>query len=616
MTTYAIDFEPIGRRGQCPAGKSLLDCARKLDIDIASVCAGTGTCRACKVKVLTGSVSAITSREREVFSPQELAEGWRLACQTYPAGNVKLNVPPESMTTPQRAQVEGQESVVQPEPAVTTYPVKLTAPALADLRDDSARLVETLNQEHGLACRDIDIDVLRELSPRLRDWKWECRAAVRDDEVIAIGPESSRNLGLAVDLGTTKVAGYLIDLSDGRTLAAQGVMNPQISYGEDIVSRITQVIESPEEGKRLQNLAVGVINELAADLCAQAGTKTSEITDAVVAGNTAMHHLLLGLPVAQLALSPFVPAASRALDIKARDLGLNFAPGAYTHLPPNIAGFVGADHVTMLLATGARQAEGVLIAIDIGTNTEVSLVDNGKITSVSCASGPAFEGGHIKDGMRAARGAIERLRIDGGRLQYQTIEGAPPVGLCGSGILDAMAQLYLAGIIKDTGRMGDDHPRVRTPQSQREFVIVSEAERDGRPAIVVTQGDIRQLQLAKAAIRSGIQALLETNKRSEEEIDRVVIAGAFGSYIEVGSAMTIGMLPLLPPERFRQVGNAAGMGAKMALISRSKRAEAQDIASRVNYVELASAPNFMHTFVATSALGTYRLAAGKRKEIS
>jgi uncharacterized 2Fe-2S/4Fe-4S cluster protein (DUF4445 family) len=393
-------------------------------------------------------------------------------------------------------------------------------------------------------------------------------------------------------------------------------MNPQISYGEDIVSRITRVIESPEEGKRLQNLAAGVINELAADLCAQAGAKPAEITDAVVAGNTAMHHLLLGLPVAQLALSPFVPAVSRALDIKARDLGLNFAPGTYTHLPPNIAGFVGADHVTMLLATGAWQAEGVLIAIDIGTNTEVSLVDNGKITSVSCASGPAFEGGHIKDGMRAARGAIERLRIDGSRLQYQTIEGAPPVGLCGSGILDAMAQLYLAGIIKDNGRMGDDHPQVRTLNSQREFVIVSEAERDGRPAIVVTQGDIRQLQLAKAAIRTGIQALLETNKRSEAEIDRVIIAGAFGSYIDVSSAMTIGMLPLLPPERFRQVGNAAGMGAKMALISRSKRAEARDIASQVNYVELASAPNFMHTFVATSALGTYRLAAGKRKEIS
>lgn len=613
--TYAVDFEPVGRRGQCQAGRSLLDCARKLDIDITSVCAGTGTCRACKVKILEGSVSDITASEREVFSPQELAEGWRLACQTSPISNVKLNIPAESMTTLQRTQVEGQENIVQPEPAVSAYRMQLSAPSLADLRGDNERLLETLNQEHGLYCQSIDIAVLRQLSPQLRSWKWECQAAVRNDEVIAISPPSSNNLGLAVDLGTTKVAGYLIDLNDGRTLSSQGAMNPQISYGEDIVSRITQVLKSPVESKRLQELAVGVINDLAADLCAQVNTKMDEITDAVIVGNTAIHHLMLGLPVAQLALSPFVPAVSRALDIKARDLGLNLAPGAYIHLPPNIAGFVGADHVAMLLATGAWKAEGVLIAIDIGTNTEVSLIDNGKITSVSCASGPAFEGGHIKDGMRAARGAIERLKIDNDHIHYQTIDGAPPVGLCGSGILDAMAQLYLAGIIKDTGRMNNDHPYIRSPKSQREFVIVSEAEREGRPAIVVTQGDVRELQLAKAAIRTGIQALLEANKRSEKEINQVIIAGAFGSYIDVSSAMTIGMLPPLPLDRFRQVGNAAGMGAKLALISRSKRAEAQEIASRVNYVELASAPNFMQTFVATSSLGTYRLVEGKRKEI-
>ncbi len=620
MTAYTIDFEPVGRRGQCQDGKSLLDCARQLGVDIVSLCAARGTCHACKVKVLAGAVSETTASEREVFSSQELAGGWRLACQTYPTSDVRVSVPAESMTTPQRTQVEGLEITVRPEPPVHAYQVKLPAPSLSDLRSDSERLLETLNQQHQLHCSTIDIDVLRQLSPQLRSWKWQCQVTVRDDEVVALNPWPSRQLGLAIDLGTTKVAGYLASLSDGQTLAAQGIMNPQISYGEDIISRITHAIDSPIEGKRLQRLAIESINQLATDLCARVDARADEITEAVVVGNTAMHHLLVGLPVAQLAHSPFVPAVSQAVDIKARDLGLHITPGAYTHLLPNIAGFVGADHVAMLLATGVWPAEGVaegvVVAIDIGTNTEVSLIDGGKITTVSCASGPAFEGGHIKDGMRAAHGAIERLQIAGADIQYQTIEGAPPVGLCGSGILDAIAQLYLAEIIDDGGRMKDNHPHIRTRKKQREFVLVSEEERDGQPAITITQPDIRELQLAKAAIRTGIQVLLEANQRTEEEIEQVVIAGAFGSYIDVDSAITIGMLPSLPLDRFRQVGNAAGMGAKLALISCRKRAEAQAVASRVNYIELASAPDFMHTFIQASSLGRYRMVHGKRKEIS
>jgi uncharacterized 2Fe-2S/4Fe-4S cluster protein (DUF4445 family) len=255
------------------------------------------------------------------------------------------------------------------------------------------------------------------------------------------------------------------------------------------------------------------------------------------------------------------------------------------------------------------------VALDIGTNTEVSLVNNGEITTVSCASGPAFEGGHIKDGIRAASGAIERLRIANDSIQYQTIDEAPPLGICGSGIVDAMAQLYLAGIIDKSGRMKNDHPRLRTHQKQPEFVLVTKEERDGRPAIVITQQDVRELQLAKAAIRTGIQVLLETNGCSEEEIKQVIIAGAFGTYINVSSAVTIGMLPSLPLDRFRQVGNAAGMGAKLALISGSKRSQAQNIASQVHYLELATAPNFMSTFSQASYIGRYRMRHGKREEM-
>jgi len=616
MTAFTIDFEPVGRRGECQSNETLLACARCLGVGISSVCGGKGTCHSCKVQVLRGTASKPTTNELEAFSPQELKDGWRLACQTYPASDGKLTVPPESMTTPQRVQVEGLEITVHPEPPVRAYRLQLAAPSLSAPHADADRLLEALNQQHQIHCGKVDIDVLSILSDQLRSWNWQCQAIVRNDEVIALVPWPSCQLGLAIDLGTSKIAGYLVDLSDGRTLAAKGIMNRQSSYGDDIISRITGVIHSPDEGVQLQKLAVEAINELSTDLCAEVSANTEEIVEAVVVSNTAMHHLFLGLPVRQLALPPFVPVLSRALDIKARDLGLYIAPGAYVHLLPNIAGFVGGDHVAMLLATEVGQSEGPIAALDIGTNTEVSLISNGGISTVSCASGPAFEGGHIRDGMRAARGAIERLRIANNSIHYQTIEDAPPVGICGSGILDTMAQLYLAGIINEGGRMIDKHPRVRANRQRSEFVLVTKKERDGHPAISITQPDIRELQLAKAAIRTGIQVLLETNSCTEEEIKQVIIAGAFGTYIDLASAVAIGMLPSLPLNRFRQVGNAAGMGAKLALISVSKRAEAQAIASRVNYIELASAPNFEQTFIQASHLGRYRIIDGRREEIN
>ena len=615
MTAYTIDFEPLGRRGQCQDGEPFWACAHELGVGISSVCGGVGTCQSCKVRVLTGTVSEPTSNELDAFSPQELKDGWRLACQTYPRSDCKLGIPSESMTTLQRTQVEGLEIAVHPEPPVQGYHLQLATPSLSDLRADGDRLLEALYQQHQLHCSKIDIDVLRTLSPRLRSWSWECRASVRHDEVVALGPWPGRQLGLAIDLGTTKIAGYLVDLSDGQTLAAKGVMNPQISYGEDIISRITAVNNSPDEGTHLQKVVIRTLNKLISSLSTEVGASPTDIVEAVVVGNTAMHHLFLGLPVRQLAVSPYVPAVSNALDIKARDLGLHIAPGAYLHLLPNIAGFVGGDHVAMLLATEVWQTEGPAVALDIGTNTEASLVNGGEITTVSCASGPAFEGGHIKDGMRATSGAIERVRIASGSIQYQTIDEVPPVGICGSGILDTMAQLYLAGIIDKGGRMKENHPRVRAHKNQREFVLVSKEEQGKRPAIVTTQQDVRQLQLAKAAIRTGIQALLEANGCSEEEIKQVIIAGAFGSYIDVSSAITIGMLPSLPLDRFRQVGNAAGMGAKLALISLSQRTRAQAIASSVRYLELASTPNFMDTFIQANYLGRYRITRDERQEI-
>ncbi|OGN95437.1 MAG: hypothetical protein A2Z77_06925 [Chloroflexi bacterium RBG_13_51_36] len=614
MTAFVISFEPVGRRGKCRKNESLLACAHRLGVGINSICGGEGTCHACRVQVISGAVSKPAPSELEAFSSQELEEGWRLACQTYPASDCKIAVPTDSMTTTQRIQVEGLEAKVSVEPPVRVYRLQLAAPSLETPQADADRLLGALGRRHGVRCAKIDIGALRTISDQLRSWKWKSQAVVRNGELIAILASRNHHLGLALDLGTTKVAGYLVDLSDGRTLAAKGIMNPQISYGEDVISRINRAVKSPDGGVQLQKVAVDAINELCTDLCAEVAAKPEEILEAVVVGNTAMHHLLLRLPVKQLVLSPFVPAISRAVEVKARELGLKIAHGAYVHVLPNIAGFVGADHVSMLLATDAWQAQETTLALDIGTNTEVSLVYKGKITSTSCASGPAFEGGHIKYGMRAATGAIERLRIDRHRILYQTIGGVPPIGICGSGILDALAQLYLTEIIDEGGRIMDNRPRVRAYKGQREFILVSKEEHNGKPAITITQHDIRELQLAKAAIRTGIQVLLESAGCAEDDIRQVIIAGAFGTYIDVASAVTIGMLPSLPIKRFRQVGNAAGMGAKLALISLKSRARAEAVASTVSYVELASNPGFQPIFMQASYLGRYRFVDGRREK--
>ena len=605
MNTYQINFEPTGKSGKCKGNQSLLDCAHQVGVGIVSICGGLGRGNCCKVHILEGAVSQPTANERNIFSPQEIRKGWRLACQTYPEGNIKLFVPPESMTTMQRLQVEGFEIAVTPDSTVRSYNICLPAPSMSDLQADVERILGGL-EDQKIYCNNIDIEVLKNISNLLRSWDWKVKVFVRGSEVVAIGSQSNRHLGLAVDLGSTKIAAYLIDMESGATLAARGVMNPQFAYGEDIITRLSLVIEKKGGGKLMQKLVIDELNRLVVALCTEIDAQPDEVVEAVIVGNTAMHHLLLKLSVPQLAYAPYIPVVKAALDIKARDLGLDIVPGAYVHILPNIAGFVGADHVAMLLSTKTIwQKDDLAIAIDIGTNSEISLISNGGISTLSCASGPAFEGAEIKNGMRATNGAIERLRISNDTVDYLTIDEAEPVGICGSGILDAIAQLRLAGVVDRSGRMLDNHPRVRNNKGQREFAIVTEEERNGLPAITITQRDVRAIQLAKGAVRSGIQVLLAIQNRSPEEIKRVVIAGAFGSYIDVSSAITIGMLPSLPLNRFEQVGNAAGTGAKLALVSRSKIAEAQLIASEVHYTELAAVPDYAKFLIEAAALDEY-----------
>jgi uncharacterized 2Fe-2S/4Fe-4S cluster protein (DUF4445 family) len=592
---FKIDFEPIGRRGECAKDQSLLDCARQLNVDIVSICGGIGSCGRCKVQIISGQVSKASMDEEAEFSLRELQDGYRLACQTYLLSDIKVHVPPESLTAIQRTQVEGLHVDVIPQPAVIGLEAVLSVPTLEQPLPDDANLWAALGRPAGR----IDLEVRRSLSVHLRQRAWQVKVALRQDEIIAIGAPGTAWLGLAVDIGTTKIAGYLLDLQTGKTLASKGLMNPQIAYGEDVVSRIVAASTSPNDANKLQNLLSEALSQLAVELCQQAGANPLDIVDAVVVGNTAIHHLFLGLPVKQLGLAPYLPAASSALDLKAREIGLKIAPGAYVHLLPNIAGYVGADHVAMLLATRIAEAEQTTLAIDIGTNTEICLNHKGHLTSVSCASGPAFEGAHIRFGMRAAPGAIEHVLLsEDGVLQIQTIGSEPAVGICGSGLLDVVAQLRLNNILDKSGRMGEN-ARVLNGPGGKEFVLV---ERNGQGPLTVSQKDVRELQLAKAAIRLGIQALVMAEGLQETDIEHVIIAGAFGTFIDVASAITIGMLPPLPPECFEQVGNAAGTGARLALISLAQRAEARRIARQDGYIELAGVPNFNHRFAQATSL--------------
>jgi uncharacterized 2Fe-2S/4Fe-4S cluster protein (DUF4445 family) len=596
-TGHWVTFEPGGQHIWSLPAETLLDTARRAGVRIASVCGGRGLCKSCTVQVTEGPVEPPSQQDLEFFSPEEITNSWRRACQTVACGGCRVEVSARARAVPLRTEVESEDVWVRPDPAVRLYPVTVAAPTLECPAADDHRLMNALNEKWPGTCSRVDLDVLRHLPGALRTHGGQVVAIVRFGEVIGVVPPGKGPLpGLAVDIGTTNIGVLLVDLRNGRTLASRAMENPQTSYGGDVITRIRKARSSPEIQKHLHDLVVAGINEAACELCESQSLGPAQIADVVVAGNTAMHHLLLQLPVQYLGAVPFVAASASATDVKARDIGIKAMPGAYVHVLPNIAGFVGSDHTAMLLAIGTDHEEKTVVALDIGTNTEMSLIHKGRLLSISCPSGPALEGGHIRCGMRSAPGAIESVKISGDQISIRTIGNAPPVGICGSGVLDATAQLYLAGVVSPTGRMTKEHPRVRIHDGQPEFVLADEREAQGT-AIVFSQRDIRAVQLAKGAIQAGIQVLLEDAGLREEEIEQMIIAGAFGNYIDLASAVAIGMLPDLPLDRFAQVGNAAGIGAKLALVSYPHRATAQSIAASSHYFELAGSVRFNTAFM-------------------
>lgn len=590
-------FLPGKQRIRNLPGETLLDCARRAGIRIASVCGGRGLCKSCVVRVTDGPISAPTAGDRAFLSETEVATHWRRACQTFLAGDCQVEVSARALALPTRTYVESEDVWIHPDPAVRLCRITVPAASLQSPQADDQRLMNALNARWAGAGSRIDSDVQRALPAVLRDAGGRVAAAVRFGEIIGLMASHKGPVpGLAVDVGTTNISMLLVDLRTGRTLASRGLENPQGLHGADVITRIGYARSSPEALDRLRQLAITAINCAAASLCASRSLSPAQIADVVIVGNTTMHHLLLGLPVDQLAKAPFVPAVSNAVDIKARDLGITVMPGAYVHMLPNIAGFVGADHTAVLLAISSDRERRTVLALDIGTNTEISLLHHGKLASLSSPSGPALEGGHIACGMRSGPGAIESVEIVGDAVRIKTIDDATPVGICGSGVLDVTAQLCLAGIVDASGRMLEGHPRVRTRNGQREFILADERETGGEP-VVFSQCDLRAVQLAKGAVRAGVSVLLEHAGLSEDQLDQVIIAGGFGNYISLASAVAIDMLPALPLDRFAQIGNAAAIGAKLALVSCPHRAEAQVIARSGHYLELANSAGFNGTFM-------------------
>ncbi|MCB9078228.1 MAG: DUF4445 domain-containing protein [Anaerolineaceae bacterium] len=595
---FEVDFEPIGKRVEVAPQTTLLDAAQAAGVNLSSACGGVGNCGQCRVTLLEGEISPPTEDEQYILSDVELRGGQRLACSAHIHSQVKIYVPKSSLITTQRLQLDGLSGELTLDPIIHAYDLDVPAPTLHDPRSDLERIATALAPLHDQPDIVAEPAVVRQISALARQQNWCMAAFVRGAEIVGLAPLGARPVGLAVDLGTTKIAAYLVDLSTGQELAVSGGLNPQIGYGEDVISRLTYTRRHPDGGHALAVMVRQKLAELLDEMIQAAGVTRDQVADACIVGNTAMTHLLLELPVHQLAVAPYVAATGAAVDVKARELGLNIAPGAYVHLLPCIGGFVGADHVAMILASGLDRAEHVVLGIDIGTNSEIALAKPGQsfLASASCASGPAFEGAHISDGMRAAAGAIEAVKLTETDLQIKTIDDAPPVGLCGSGIVDAVAELRRWALINERGRFNRTNSRVSQGRHGSEFLLAPAQQSGSGRNVIITQDDVNEIQLAKGAIRAGLEALLQATGTDPDEVKEVIIAGAFGSFLNIKSAIDIGLFPSLPQARYKQVGNAAGVGAKWALLSRTVRTRAQQIAANTDYIELTTYPKFNRLF--------------------
>lgn len=627
--THRLILMPSGRQGDIELGTMLLNAAQQLGVEIESICGGRQTCGKCLISheigrfekhgisSLVENLSAPDSSEIEYAKQHQLdLSEIRLSCATHIQGDVLIHVPDESLARKQVVRKAAGKLTVEVNPAVRLLYVEVE-PAILGSPGDWQRLQSAIREQWQLDNISIDLLVLRDLQKTLRTGNWTVTLTLwQEREVIRIEAGYNESLyGLAVDVGSTTVAAHLCDLRTGEVLATETSMNPQVRYGEDLMSRVSYGMMKPEGVGQMHRAIIKALNQLAKQAAESAGIDASYISDAVLVGNTVMLDLLLGIDPVELGGAPFALATQDALDMKARDLGLNtLHHSATVHLLPSIAGHVGADNAGVLLSELPHFDGSVTLIVDIGTNAEILLGRKDHILSASSPTGPAFEGAQITHGQRAAPGAIERVRITGDSVRYKVIgderwqdelnegESLGATGICGSGIIEAVAELFLISAIDNSGRFISDnpHPNLKVEGRNIEFILVPADETATGKAIVITQNDVRAIQLAKGALYAGIKLLMA--KMGVSTVDHIKLAGAFGSYIDPKYAMILGLIPDCDLANVSAIGNAAGDGARIALVNYTQRQVIQDAIQKIDYVETAIATDFQEEFVAAMGL--------------
>ena len=606
-TKVSIEFRPHDKVTRVPSGMTLFNAANWIGLPIDSTCGAKGTCGKCKVRILHGYNGA-TRADRKVFTEAELADGWRLSCRSEAHADVVCEVP-RLMGNP-RAALMGLDRHVILNANVHKIPLTLTPPSLEDQRSDFSRIRDALALEGYEA--EASLTVLRQLPGVLRKNQWKVTAVVVGQEVVCVeaGDTSGRAYGLAFDIGTTTVVGMLLDLNSGAPVAVHSALNGQAVHGADVIARISHTMMHQDGLSQLNEIILRTLNGLIARLLQEGQVAAHEVYEVVTAGNATMQHLFLGADPEAIGLEPFIPVVEDIVDVSAQEVGLEILPQAQVHCLPYLGAYVGADLVAGLLATGLAQNEGVRLLVDVGTNGEIILGSAARTVATAAPAGPAFEGAQIQDGMRASDGAIEAVTIVKDKIELQVIGDVPPIGLCGSGLVDVAAQLRLSGLMLPSGRFvkAEEAGRIAAPElaqriitgeeGRRSFVLAwAEESGSGKP-IVLTQRDVRELQFAKGSIAGGIEVVMRELGVEAQDLVEIYLAGSFGSYINPQSARIIGLVPPVPVERIKAVGNAAGEGAKMALLSFREREVARSLPGIVEYLELSGRGDFNDSFLA------------------
>jgi len=628
--TALVVFSPSGKRGRFPLGTPVLQAARELGVDIDSICGGRARCGRCQVEAVAGSFA----KENIVSDPRHLSDmgeaeayceqrgrlrpGNRLSCQAQVLGDVRIDVPASSQVHHQVVRKDYEAHDIELDPVLRLHFVEVAEPDIHTPKGDLQRVLDALQADWQLDGLDCDLHVLQGLQEALRAGQWQLTVAVRDGRRIVAAWPGFRDLvyGAAVDVGSTTIAVHLCDLVSGEVVASAGAMNPQIRFGEDLMSRVSYAMLHEDGAARMTAAVRAAVAGLIAGTADEAGATASDVLEVTLVGNPVMHHLLLGLDPRPLGTAPFALATDHAVDLPAAELDLGLHPGARAYVLPCIAGHVGADTAAVMLAETPWLEDEVSLVIDVGTNAEIVLGNRERLLAASSPTGPAFEGAQIASGQRAAPGAIERVRIDPETLEprfrvigcelwsddpgfAEALGEQGVTGICGSGIIEAVACLFLAGVVRADGVI-DGAAAARSGRVIATERTFSYLLHDGEPRIVIQQGDVRAIQLAKAALYAGARLLMD--RMGVERVGRIRLAGAFGSHIDVKYAMVLGMIPDCPLENVSSAANAAGTGARIALLNRASRAEIEQRVRTIEKVETAVDASFQQHFVEAMGL--------------